>query len=466
MDDSHFGYRIIALIILTLVNAFFSAAEVALLTVRPSRMEELAKKGNIGAQAAVSLIGNMERMISLAQVGITLASLGMGWMGEEALFHAMLGWFQPYMNSENEFIFRLISFTCSFLLLTLVLVVIGEVVPKNLGVEKAERVAILTSPAMLICYRILEPFVLVVERLSALVARVFGLQGTTHSGGHSIEEIKHIVTSSGVKGALAPFEEAAIRQVLDLHALVAREVMVPRSNVISVPIDASLDDVLKMISTHNYSRVPVYKDDPENIVGVIHYRDLLRVWRERRSATERRRTARPFHLSDWLRKPPVVPETKPLNELIDEFRAGHSHLALVVDEFGTISGVITLEDVLEEIFGEIDDEHDARRDPHHREEPIIEVDGTIPIRDLETQYGIDLPFEAGFETLAGFLLSRFGFIPQGGEQLAEGGRRYTVQAMDRNRIAIVKIERLDAVSGNSSQDDPGNPSSAQEPFKE
>lgn len=443
MDDSHFGYRIIALTILTLINAFFSAAEVALLTVRPTRMAELAEKGNLGAQAAMKLISNMERMISLAQVGITLASLGMGWLGEEALFHSLLGWFQPYITPETAFLFRTISFTCSFLLLTLVLVVIGEVVPKNLGVEKAERIAILTSPAMLICYRILEPFVLVVERLSAWVARLVGLQGVTHGGGHSVEEIKHIVSASGVKGHLAQFEEAAIRHVLDLHSLVAREVMVPRSNVVSIPLDASLDEVLKTVAAHNYSRVPVYKDNPENIVGIIHYRDLLRVWKDRRVATERRRTARPFHLSDWIRKPPVVPETKPLNELIDEFRAGHSHLALVVDEFGTISGVISLEDVLEEIFGEIDDEHDARTDSYHPEEKVVEVDGTIPIRDLETRYGIELPFEAGFETLAGFLLSRFGFIPQGGEQLAEGGRRYTVVAMDRNRIATVKIERLD-----------------------
>ncbi len=445
MDNVHLGYRLLALTILTLINAFFSAAEVALLTVRPSRMQALAAKGNIGAQAAMSLIQNMERMISLAQVGITLASLGMGWAGEEALYDFLIGWFQPYMTPATTIIFRGVSFAFSFLLLTLVLVVLGEVVPKNLGVEKAERVAILTSPALLVCYRILEPFVYVVERLSALVARLVGLQGVTHGGGHSVEEIKHIVEASGDKGQLAQFEEAAIRHVLDLHSLIAREVMVPRSNVISIPMEASLDDVLKTMAEHNYSRVPIFKDTPENIVGVIHYRDLLRVWRDRRFATERRKTARPFHLNDWMRKPLVVPETKPLNELIDEFRTSHSHLALVVDEFGTISGVITLEDVLEEVFGEIEDEHDARRQPHRPEAKSIEVDGTIPIRDLETQYGIDLPFEAGFETLAGFLLSRFGFIPRGGEQLAEGGRRYTVVSMDRNRIATVRIERLEEV---------------------
>lgn len=411
-------------------------------------MQALADKGNLGAQAAISLIGNMERMISLSQVGITLASLGMGWAGEEALYDFLIHWFQPYMTPATTMFFRGISFVCSFLFLTFVLVVLGEVVPKNLAVEKAERMAVLTSPMMLVCYRVLEPFVFVVERSSAAIARLFGLQGFTHSGGHSAEEIKHIVALSGTKGHLAEFEESAIRHVLDLHQLIAREVMVPRSNVVSLPVEASLDDVLKVMAEHNYSRVPIYKDATENIVGVIHYRDMLRVWRDRRFATERRRTARPFHLSDWMRKPLVVPETKPLNELIDEFRMSHSHLALVVDEFGSISGVITLEDVLEEVFGEIEDEHDARRQPYRREAATIEVEGTIPIRDLETQYGIELPFGAGFETLAGFLLSRFGFIPKGGEQLAEGGRRYTVVSMDKNRIATVRIERLEPAKPN------------------
>jgi len=204
-----------------------------------------------------------------------------------------------------------------------------------------------------------------------------------------------------------------------------------------------LDQVISTIAESNYSRVPIYKDRPEDIVGVVHYRDLLRVWRDRRFATDRKRTPRAFHLSEWMRKPLVVPETKPLTELFDEFRASHSHMAVVVDEFGTITGLVTLEDVLEQIFGEIEDEHDARRLPQRPGARVVEVEGTIPIRDLETQYGIELPLEAGFETLAGFLLSRLGEIPRGGEQLAESGRRFTILRMERNRIARVRIEKLE-----------------------
>ena len=444
MPDAHLGYRLLALFILTLLNAFFSAAEVALLSVRPSRMEALAAEGNIGAQAALSLIHNMERMIALSQVGITLASLGMGWAGEEAITHSLVNALRPHLPANAMWLVEGASFGFAFLLLTLIIVVLGEVVPKNLAVEKAERMAILTAPPLLVFYHVLTPFVLAVEWFSGLFSTMIGVKSTGHGGGaHSAEEIKHIVSSSGDEGHLREFEEESIHRLLDLHSLVAREVMVPRGRVVSLPLDASLDQVLRTMAEHNYSRVPVYRDVPENLVGVIHYRDLLRVWRDRRFAQERRRQAKTFHLEDWITKPLIVPETKPLNELIDEFRAAHKHLAVVVDEFGTISGVVTMEDVLEQVFGEIEDEHDDRRRPHLPEAEEIEVEGTIPIRDLETQFGIELPSETGFETLAGFLLSRLGFIPKGGEVVEEGGRRYTVLAMERSRIARVMIEKVE-----------------------
>lgn len=443
MESTYFGYRILVLVLLTAANAFFSAAEVALLTVRPAKMQALAAQGNRGAQAAMTLIDNMERMISLCQVGITIASLGMGWAGEQAVYHVLVEALRPYFAGNVQIVAHGIAFLFSFLLLTFVLVVIGEVVPKNLAVEKSEQMALLTSPPLLVCYKILEPFVYVVERSSAAVTRLFGAKGVTHAGGHSAEEIRHIVLTSSVSGQLAQFEQSAIRHLLDLRGLVAREVMVPRSNMVSIPADSSLDDVLRVMSEHNYSRLPVYRERPENIVGVIHYRDLLRVWRQRRFAAERRRTAKPFQLEDVLRKPLIVPETKPLTELLEEFRARHTHLAVVVDEFGSVVGLVTMEDILEQVFGEIEDEHDEQRKAAPRAPAgAIDVEGTIPIRDLEMQYGIELPTDDGFETLAGFLLSRFGFIPKGGETVEEGGRRYTVLQMDRNRIAAVRIESL------------------------
>jgi CBS domain containing-hemolysin-like protein len=206
-----------------------------------------------------------------------------------------------------------------------------------------------------------------------------------------------------------------------------------------VPVGAGLDELLRLTLEHKYSRLPVYDPTPEHVIGVVHYKDLVRAWQERKTAADRRQPARPFRLRRYLREPLVVPETKPLNQLVDEFRRRHTHLAMVVDEFGTITGMITLEDVLEQIFGEIGDEHDVRRPMPAAGAPVIEVDGRTNIRDLAAQYQIELPGDAGFETLAGFLLFQFGYVPAPGESATFGSRTFIVEQMDRNRIARVKI---------------------------
>jgi CBS domain containing-hemolysin-like protein len=199
--------------------------------------------------------------------------------------------------------------------------------------------------------------------------------------------------------------------------------------------------VLRTLTDNQYTRVPVYEDKPENIIGMLHYKDLLPLWQRLRSA-QMNMPAPPFRVRPLLRKPLVVPESKPLNQMVDEFRRHHAHLAMVVDEFGTIMGLVTLEDVFEQIFGEIEDEHDVRRPRPSLATGVIELEGTANIRDLESQYGIDLPTNAGFETLAGFLLFRLGYIPKAGEAIEYDGRRFTILGMDHNRIERVRIEKL------------------------
>jgi CBS domain containing-hemolysin-like protein len=233
-----------------------------------------------------------------------------------------------------------------------------------------------------------------------------------------------------------------IHRVLDLDYVVAREVMVPRNDIVSVEAGAALDDVLRTMIAEKHSRLPVYRGSPEKIVGILHYKDLLPVWEERRRAIRSGQASRSFHIGRLLRPHLVVPETKPLSQMLEQFRAGHSHMAMVVDEFGTIVGMLTLKDVLEHLVGRIEDEHDekdVRRDTYTGE---IELDGATRIRDLETEFGIEIPSDAGFETLAGFLLFRLGAIPRAGDQVEHEGRRYTVLEMDRNRIARVRVEKL------------------------
>jgi CBS domain containing-hemolysin-like protein len=334
-----------------------------------------------------------------------------------------------------------VSFALSFAVMTFAHVVLGEVVPKNLALEKADRLAVIVAPVLLIFYRVMEVFVLVIERTAAALSRLLGLRADQRGGGHSAEELRHIISSSRHEGHLREFEESTINRVLDIGEVSAREIMVPRNAIVSVPLDANLAQVLRAFIDHQYSRMPVYDKDPEKIVGIVHFKDLMRVWEERRTAIDRRRPVRPFLLQRILRKPLVTPETKSVGELVDEFRQAHVHMAVVVDEFGTISGLLTFEDALEQIFGEIEDEHDERRQRPSAEADVIEIEGTIPIRDLESQYGIELPGEAGFETLAGFLLLQFGAIPKPGDTIEYGARRFTVEQMERNRIARVRIEK-------------------------
>ena len=441
MADSNFGYRFLLLAFILGLNGFFAAAEVSLLSVRRSRLRQLAEAGNVGAQSAINLLENPERLLSVTQVGVTLASLGLGWAGEETLFQLVVGAFQPVLTPATATLIHGASFGIAFAIMTFAHVIIGEVVPKNLAIEKSDQLAVIVAPVLLVFYRVMEPFVLVIEKSASVLTRWIGLTGEQHGGGHSSEELKFIISSSRHEGHLEPYEEKVLKRVLEVDEIVAREVMVPRNAIVSVPADASLNRVLRTFMDHQYSRLPVYEKSPEHIIGVVHLKDLIPVWEERRVASEKRRPARPFQLQRILRKPLVIPETKPLMELLDEFRQAHMHMAIVVNEFGTISGLLTYEDVLEQIFGEIEDEHDERRQRPSTEAHTVDVEGTIPILDLQTQYGIEIPAEAGFETLAGFLLYQFGLIPKTGDRVDYGGRLYTVTAMDRNRIARVRIQR-------------------------
>lgn len=293
-------------------------------------------------------------------------------------------------------------------------------------------------------YRLAAPFVFIVERSAAALSRALGLSGEHRGGGHSAEELRWIIRSSGRSGNLPKFEEDVLERVLDFEHITVREIMVPRNNIVSVPLDAKLERVVHTFTESQYSRIPVYQERPEQIVGILHYKDVMRFLEEVRAATRRNRPVPEFHLQRLLRKHFVVPETKSLTQLIDEFRQGHRHMAMVVDEFGTIVGLATLEDVLEQIIGEIEDEHDVKRPRPSLEARVVELEGTTNILDLETQYGIELPAEAGFETLAGFLLFQLGHIPKAGESLEHAGRRFTILRMDRNRIAQVRIEKIES----------------------
>ena len=441
MNESHYGFRILLLLLILGINAFFAAAEVALVSVRESRLKQLAEDGHAGAQAALNLLANPGRLLSVTQIGVTLASLGLGWAGEDTLYSIVLSVLQPAITPVTEKVLRAASFVLAFLVMTYFHVVVGEVVPKNLAIESADRLAAIVAPALLIFYRISEPFVWVIEKSSAAITRMLGVGEGQRGGGHSAEELKLIVSSSRGLGHLPQMQEDIIHRVLDLDQISVREIMVPRNDIASVPVDATLDQVLATMIEHKHSRLPVYEGQPEQIVGIIYYKDLLPVWEERRAALRANRPPRVFRLRRLMRKHLVVPDTKPVAQMLAEFQQGRSHMAMVVDEFGTIVGLVTVKDVLEQVVGAIADEHDVESEQPPPDGDELELEGATKIRDVETQYGIALPGDGGFETLAGFLLMRFGKLPAAGESLEYEGRRFTVLEMDRNRIAKVRVEK-------------------------
>lgn len=445
---SHPALRIFLLLLILTVNAFFAASEVALLSVRDSRLRQMAEEGIAGARIALQLLANPEKLLSVTQVGVTLASLGLGWAGEDTLYMFALQWLSPLLHYfPTPFQSRVLHGVCfvlAFLVMTYCHVVIGEVLPKNLAIQKADRLAVVVAPALLVFTRIAGPFVLFIERSSAAITRAMGLRGKARGGGHSAEELRVIVSSSRGSGHLPEIQEDMIHRVLDLDELSAREIMVPRNHMVSIPVNATLDEVLSTMREQQHSRLPVYGESPELILGILYLKDMVHLWQERRTALRSGKIPTPFDVRQLMRKHLVVPETKPLIQMLEQFREGKSHMAMVVDEFGTISGLLTVEDVLEQIVGEIEDEFDEAPVPAELQAADLVIDGATKIRDFETRFGAEIPSEAGFETIAGFLLFKLGHIPKRGEFVEFEGRRFIVEEVERNRITRVRVEKIPA----------------------
>jgi CBS domain containing-hemolysin-like protein len=408
----------------------------------------MAEEGRTGAQAALDLLANPEKFLSVMQLGLTFTGLALGWAGEETLQEYLYTNFQIVVPAAWRGVLSAACFGVAFLIVSYLHIVFGEVVPKNLAIDKADRIAILLAPPISFFARLTRPFVNIIERSAAALSRALGLRGDSHGASHTPEELKFIIAAARKQGYLDQFEEDALQRLLELRDFAARQIMTPRNAMVAAPVEAPLDDLLRIFHENKYSRIPIYERSPEHVIGIVYAKDLLDVWQQRRINRDKNLPSPRFELRRLLRKGPVVPETKPLTQLIDTFRHSRSHMALVVDEFGSVTGLLTLEDVLEQVFGEIEDEHDVKLPPLPVDWEELELEGTTSIRDLETRYLIEVPANAGFETLAGFMLFRLGAIPEVGDTVVEGQLRFEVSAMDRNRIVLVKVEKVQPVAEN------------------
>lgn len=438
MPDLPFGLRIVFLAALLGVNSFFAAAEVALVSVRRTRVRQLAEAGSRPARLALDLIESPDRLLSATQLGVTLASLALGWAAESTLYGPLAALLALLPVVPTAGAVHVLSFGVAFFLITFLHMVLGEVVPKHLALARAERLALAVAPPLQLFARASRFFVTLVQRSAAAVSRMVGLHAPEAQAAYSADELKHVFAAIALPGRAGRQQREMLRRAIDFYDLTAREVMVPRKDLVSLADSASLDQVLDCLVRTRHTRLPIYAGSPENLVGVLHAKDFWAFIQQVRRWQLLDRPAPPFHLKSFMRELEFVPETKELFELLREFQQRRRQMAAVVDEFGTVAGVVTAEDAIEQIVGEIREEHEP---PEPRApEGSLELDGITNIVDLDARYGIELPYDAGFETLAGFLLSRLGHIPEAGECIAYGDRTFTVTGMEGNRIGTVLVE--------------------------
>ena len=441
--------RVFVILLLVAANAFFAAAEFALVSVRETRIQQLIEAHRVGARTVLKLHQQLSRVVNGVQLGITVASLSLGWLGEPVLARLFETWIG---NIPHAVIYsHTIAVAVAFVLITSLHVILGELVPKSLALQRAERVALAVAAPMDVFLTVTAPLTIGMSRAAGFVLRVFGTREVRHGSVHSPDELKLIVTAARTSGQLSSAQEEMLLNALALDNITARQVMVPRTRIFSMPADLTMDEALSRVVDEQHSRVPVYDPQrgPEHIIGVLYAKDLMRWTRLRLghiAAPPAAMRIAQMKIGQIMHDVLVVPETKSLLDLLGEFQLRKRHLAVVVDEFGSTAGVISVEDVLEQLVGELEDEFDvASTQPVviDANAPLV-LDGSINIRDLETQYELKLPQDEGFETLAGFLLSRLQKMPAGGEAFDYEGRRFVVEKMDGHRIATVRIEPVPA----------------------
>jgi magnesium and cobalt exporter, CNNM family len=435
--------RLFLILLLVTLNGFFSAVEFSLVAVRPSRVRQLADQGNPRARVVAELLTDLGRVVSGVQVGITLASLALGFIGEITLAQILDPLFRWLPGRVAAFGVHGLALILAFGLLTLVQVLLGELVPKNLGLQRAERVALLVARP----FRwFLHNFRWAIDLLDEVAGRLVRLLGVVQPQSHglvrSAEELQVLIQQARERGLLAPREERFLRSAMELGQTPVRALMVPRPDLHALPVNAGLEEVMRMFATTQRSRIPVYEGALDHVLGFVHIKDMTWMLLGRARVVEEDQPAPEFNLRTMLREVLIVPESKPASELLFEFRARRTGLAMVVDEFGSVQGLVTLEDLLEQMVGEIHDEFDVVEHPITLPDGAMLFDATVTLRDLSTQYNLPLPEDPAYETLGGFVLSRLGFIPRGGESFEADGMRFTVVEMDRRRVARVKVLRL------------------------
>ncbi len=427
MDASGAIPAVLITFVLVLLNGFFVAAEYAFVRVRKTQLEEVVATGSTRARLAQRIEGSLDTYISASQLGVTLASLAIGWIGEPAMA-ALIGPAFTWLSERSNAAFHVVSFALAFGVITYVHVVIGELAPKYLSIQRALSVALWCALPLHLFYVVLSPFIAFVNGSANRLLGLLGIKATDDLDPHSEEELRMLVAASTRKGILQESERVLLGNVLDFADRLVRQVMVPRTEMVAVPDDTTVGGMIELLRHSPFTRIPVYRDDLDHIVGVIHVKDVVGA-----------EPHRPAH--ELMRKPLYLPETAHLDRALAQFRRERVQLAIVIDEFGGTAGLVTLEDVIEELVGEVQDEFDREAPMIREENGVFLINGLMTLADARERLGIELTDEP-YDTIGGMVFGRLGRLAKVGDTIDVEGYRFTVTAVDGRRVAQVKAKQL------------------------
>jgi CBS domain containing-hemolysin-like protein len=443
MDGSSFStiaLKLAVVLVLVLANGFFVASEFALVTVRRSRISALVADGNKRARTVIRILDNLTAYISAFQLGVTLASLALGWVGEDTVAHML----EPLLarllpGGASAVAAHSIAIVLAFASISYLHIVLGEIVPKTFALERAERMALAVALPIHIFYRVFKAPISLLDTSASVIVRWMGLHSSAEqTAAYTEEELRHLVGLSHKSGHLIEDERQLINNVFDFTEATVESVMVPRTEIEALDAELGAAGMLDVFEQTRYSRMPIYRDSLDNIIGIVLQKDLSRIVRR----------GQPAELAEFVRPALFIPTGVKLNEALRTLRRSSEHMAMVVDEHGGVEGLVTLEDLLEEIVGDIRDEHDEEAARQIVEQPdgAYSVRGSLSIRDANKLLGLNLPESDTYHTIAGFMMARAGRVLRRGESVDYNGLKLTVQSTTRNRIVETKIEKLKEIA--------------------
>ena len=421
--------KLAAVLLLVAANGFFVAAEFALVGVRSSRIETLAASGSRPAKRLMQLLQNLNAYLSACQLGITLASLALGWIGEPAIARLPEG---P-LSGLSDTLRHGIAFAVAFSIITSLHIVLGEQAPKLMGLAMAERVALAVALPMQLFYRFFSWPIRALDWASVRTTQLVGIKASAeHASTYTEEELRKLVDISRESGHLRAEERRLIHRVFEFSDTLVREAMVPRTEMAAIPNTCNLDEITKAFEQHRYSRLPVYRESFDDVCGFIHSKDVMPYLHHPEK----------FKLEDVLQPPMYVVDTARLEHVLRQMQKAKMHFGFVVDEHGGLEGIITLEDLLEEIVGEISDEHDEEVNEQITEvdKTTYVLDGGLAVRDLNRRLKLSVPESEAYTTVGGFLMTRAGHVLEPGEVVQHDGLMFKVERVEKRRVMRVKLE--------------------------